>query len=132
MKTKFVNESIESEELQKSWEKKTERDIESEYYKQLCVWPATQLGDSTPEQFEQFMQEHFNARIKFMEEVITLPGQGGEGGRSDLFFYVHNDDVGSFAVPRLQAGIRWWEDVVGNKSHTIYPQEIIDKYKVTW
>lgn len=132
MKVKFVKESQESEELKKSWEEKSEKNIESEHYKQLCVWPAVQLGDNTPEQFEQFMEENFGAKVRFMEEVITLPGQGGEGGRSDIFFYVHNNDVGKFAVPRLQAGIRWWEDVVGNKSHTIYPREIINKYKVTW
>jgi|AntAceMinimDraft_18_1070375.scaffolds.fasta_scaffold04634_8 hypothetical protein len=121
-----------AEKLKKSWEKKTEKDVESPNYTQLCVWPGTGLGDGTPERFELFMEESFGVKIKFMEEVTTLPGQGGEGGRKDLFFYVHNNDLGKFAVPRLGAGIRWWEDVVANNSHTIYPKEIIDKYKVTW
>jgi len=115
-----------------SWEKKNQESTDSEFYKQLCVWPGTMLGDGTPEQFEQFIQEQFGVRIKFVEEVVTNPGNGGEGGRHDLFFYVHNNDAGKFAVPRLQAGIKWWEDVIGNKSHTIYPREVIEKYPKTW
>ena len=78
------------------------------------------------------MLEEFHTRIKFAEEVITNAGDGGEGGRHDLFFYVHSDDIGKFAIPRLQAVIRWWEDVISNKSHNIYPKEIIEKYKTTW
>jgi len=98
---------------------------------QLCVWPGTLVGDKI-KKFESFMLEHFGTRVKYAEEVKTLPGDGGEGGRNDLFFYVYKDDVGKFAIPRLQVGIRWWEDVLNNMRDQIYPQEIIDKYKPTW
>lgn len=114
------------------WDKNNVDELDKPFYKQLCVWPGTTLGDWTPEQFEQFMKEEFGVRTKFVEEVVTNAGDGGEGGRHDLFFYVHSNDVGKFAVPRLQAGIRWWEDVVGNNSHMIYSKEIIDKYPTQW
>ena len=109
-------------------------------FKQLCVWPATMLGDSTPQKLIDFFQEEFNTRIQFEQEVVTNPdldNNGDEiedtGGRHDLLFYVHSDDVAGFAVPRLSLGIRWWEDVVSyNDNSYLYSKEILDKYPVTW
>ena len=120
--------------LEKTWDEKNQRRLDAEEgkYDQLCVWPATTIGEATPEQFEQFILEQFGARVQFMEEVTTLPGMGGEGGRKDLFFYVHTDDVGKFAIARLHAGIRWWEDVIGNNAHIVYPKDVINRYPKTW
>ena len=101
-------------------------------FTQLCVWSGTTLDESTVKDFIAFFKNDMNTRIKYAEEVTTIPGDGGPGGRTDQFFYVHNDDIKHFAVPRLSMGIRWWEDVVGNNSHNIYPKEIIEKYKSTW
>jgi hypothetical protein len=129
MRAKFINEA---EDPIQSWEKKTTSDIDSEFYHQLCVWTGTVLGDSTVEDFEQFFKDQLGVRVKFMEEVVTLPGQGGEGGRHDVFFYVHDADVAKFAIPRLQFGISWWEDVIENKRHLLYPSEIVKKYPKTW
>lgn len=120
--------------LEQSWDKNNQKklDLEDGKYKQLCVWPATMMEDNTPEDFENFMKEQFGVRAHFVEEVVTIADNTGEGGRHDLFFYIHNDDIGKFAIPRLSQGIRWWEDVIQNRSHLVYPQEIIDKYKPTW
>ena len=108
-------------------------------FSQLCVWPSTLIEKNEIEEFVEFIQENFGVRIKFSEQVFTNPDLDDfgdpvpeTGGRSDLFFYVHAEDTHKFAVSRLKAGIRWWEDVVGNENHTIYPQEIIDKYPTTW
>lgn len=109
-------------------------------FKQLCVWPATQLGDSTVEEFEQFFLDELNARVKFYKEVITLPDIDSNGntvpdtgGRNDLFFYVHADDVGHFALPRLKMGIRWWEDVVGyNDNAHLYTKEFLQTHPLLW
>ena len=108
-------------------------------YTQLCVWPGTKLGDASPEEFEAFMKENFNARVKYHTEVETLPDvENGRavpetGGRNDLFFYVHSDDIGHFALARLQAGIRWWEDVVGyNDNSHLYTEEFINAHPLTW
>jgi hypothetical protein len=86
------------------------------------------------------MFDNFGTRIKYETEVRTLPDVDDygvvipeTGGRNDVFFYAHADDIEKFAVPRLKAGIRWWEDVVGyNDNSHIYPKDILDKYKLTW
>ena len=109
-------------------------------FNQLCVWPGTVLGDSTPQDLVDFFQEELNTRIQFEAEIITNPDldENGNsikdtGGRHDLFFYVHDEDVPHFAVPRLQMGIRWWEDVVGyNDNSHLYSTEILTKYPLKW
>ena len=109
-----------------------------EKFTQLCVWGATMLGDNTPEDFEKYFLEQ-GFRVKFAEEVITLPdvedGKAveGTGGRHDILLYIHDDDIGKFAILRFQWGIRWWEDVVkyNNRSY-LYTQEVLDKYPVKW
>jgi hypothetical protein len=115
-----------------------------ENFKQLCVWPGVILADEDGQfsfqEFENWIAEKFNGvRIKMAEEVKTLPDQDmygvavpDTGNRNDLFFFVHDEDVTKFAVPRLQAGIRWWEDVLGNGGGRLYPQHILDKYPKTW
>lgn len=114
-------------------------------YTQLCVWPGcivipvgmlpgSEKAKEKIAEFESFMKEQFNARIKYVEEVKTnpTPGESGTGGRDDLFFYVHTEDIDHFAIPRLQAGIRWWEDVLGNGNGVLYPQSFLDKYPKRW
>lgn len=106
-------------------------------FTQLCVWPATVMGESTPEDFEKYFKEQGFA-VKFAEEVITLPDVKdgrvveGTGGRRDVFFYIADEDVLRFAIPRLMMGIRWWEDVIGNGGGNIYPKSILNKYPVNW
>jgi hypothetical protein len=96
-------------------------------YKQLCVLPATLPPDNVNE-FEEFFKENFGVKD-------TLPDPGKEyttGGRSDLLFYIHDKDVGKFAVPRLRMGVRWWEDVFYNDQEYLYSEEILNKYPKTW
>lgn len=110
-----------------------------EKFNQLCVWPGTIVGGRVDE-FEKFMLKEFDVRIKYAEEITTNPtlDDFGDpipetGGRNDVFFYVHDDDIGKFAVPRLMVGIRWWEDAIKyNDPRGIYPEEVISKYPVTW
>lgn len=102
-------------------------------YTQLCCWPGTTIEGVTDEQFEKDMLEMFQIRVKMAEATLTLPDETGPGGRSDLLFYIHSDDVNKFAVPRLQFGIRWWEDVIKyNDNAHLYTEEILEKYKPTW
>lgn len=102
-------------------------------YKQLCCWPATTIEGTSEQQFENEMFQLFGVRVKLAEVTLTLPDKTGPGGRSDLLFYIHNDDVQKFALPRLQAGIRWWEDVIKyNDGAHLYNEEILEKYKPTW
>ena len=107
-------------------------------YNQTVVLQGYGLGGRSPAYFaEQFKKDH-NIRVKFGEEVLTLPDQvdGVEvrntGGRSDILFYVHDDDVLEFARIKLELNCRWWEDISYNDYQYIYPQEILDKYPFRW
>lgn len=96
-------------------------------YTQLCCWSGTNIDGLTNEEFEKDMLEIFGVRIKMAETVITLPDETGPGGRSDLLFYVHTGDINKFTIPRLKAGIRWWEDVIKyNDNSHLYTTEILE------
>lgn len=112
-----------------------------ENFKQLCVWPGTLLEDSQIQDFENFFLEEMGVRVKHEKTLQTNPDFDTNGrpvpetgGRSDVFFRIHDEDVNKFAIPRLNLGIRWWEDVIkyneGN-AH-LYPQEFIEAHPPTW
>jgi len=97
-------------------------------YNQLCVWQGCTLGEQTQKDFENFMMKEFRARVKFEAEVALV----NQADQSDLFFYIHDDDIMSFAVPRLQVGIRWWEDVLLNGHGNDYPHDFRENHPATW
>jgi hypothetical protein len=109
-------------------------------FTQLCVWPGTVVGKENIQEFEKYFKDEFDVNIKYETEVKTLPDvENGKavpdtGGRNDLFFYIHSDDINKFAIQRLSMGIRWWEDVMSyyNKSSHLYSNEFIEKYPKTW
>lgn len=106
-----------------------------EQFKQLCVWEGVTLEGDTEENFIKFCKDEFDVRVKFCEEAITNGSieRNEEGGRHDLLFYVHNDDMKKFITKRLVYGIRWWEDVVSYNNGTyLYSQDILQKYAVNW
>ena len=99
-------------------------------FEQVCVWPGTLVGADKVAEFEAFVLENLGTRIQYLEEVKTAPDYAngcsveGTGGRNDVLFAVHNEDIGKFAVPRLQYGMRWLEDVYGNGGGSLYPERI--------
>ena len=105
-------------------------------FNQVCVWPGIILTPDQVTEFSELMKESFGVRVQYLEEIKTLPdvknGRVVEdtGDRNDIFFAVHKDDTGKFALPRLQAGIRWVEDVLGswNQSSHMYPERV-SEYK---
>ena len=105
-----------------------------ENFSQVCVWEGTVVGANEVGSFENWVQLEFGVRAKYSEEVLTLPtpGEEGTGGRNDLFFRIHDEDIQKFAVPRISIGVRWWEDVLGNGNGELYPQAILEKYPKTW
>lgn len=104
-----------------------------EAYTQMCVWPATVVEPDEVDKVQEWFGEMFELEhpIHIVGCVLTKPDRKNgkkvenTGGRCDFFFFVHGADIGKFAVPRLQFGIRWWEDVVGNRSHNIYPSKFL-------
>ena len=104
-------------------------------FNQLCVMEGTLMPEGGAKELETFFKNEMGVTVHFETEVKTLPDEPGctlTGGRNDLFFYIADDDIGKFAVPRLQMGIRWWEDVLGNGNGKLYPEEILEKYPKTW
>ena len=111
-----------------------------ENFSQVCVWPGIIIADNQIENFENyFSKEGF--RVQFLESIQTKPDRDESGddvsapaGRIDAIFAVHNDDVMKFAIPRLQMGIRWIEDVLDNEAreteYSIYPDRV-KEYR-TW
>ena len=100
---------------------------------QVCVWQGVLVGEENKVAFVEHFAKNFNARVQYLEEIKTSSGQGGEGGRNDVFFSIHEDDLtGDFCVRRLALGIRWLEDVLDNQEvgDEIYPERVKD-YR-TW
>jgi hypothetical protein len=108
----------------------------NEKFNQVCVWPGTLVGAEKKDEFEIFMKENFSARVQYLEEFETNPNddQIDTGGRNDVLFAVHEEDIHSFALARLSAGMRWIEDVLDNADKNdeseIYPSHLKD-YR-TW
>ena len=104
-------------------------------FNQLCVLQGTIMPEGGAKELETFFKDEMGVKVKFETEVKTLPNEPGctlTGGRNDIFFYIADDDIGKFAVPRLSMGVRWWEDVLGNGNGKLYPTEILEKYNKTW
>ena len=106
-------------------------------FNQLCVWPGTVVGDSkkVQEDFVKFFKDELGVTVKYETEVKTLPDTPEcteTGGRNDIFFYIADDDISKFAIPRLNMGIRWYEDVLSNGGDKLYPTEVLEKYEKTW
>jgi len=108
-------------------------------YSCLCIWSGTivEQEDVDSGQVDEFFGKAMKCEhpIRPVGCVYTVPDRDGgqivkdTGGRCDFVFYVHNEDVMRFAVPRLNYGIRWWDDVVSNKSHIIYPAKFRKAFK---
>ena len=113
-------------------------DKENDEFNQLCVMEGTLFPEGGVDEFHKFFKNEMGVRVKFENQVKTLPDiKDGEpvpdtGDRNDLFFYIHNDDIGKFAVPRLQMGIKWWEDILLNGNVKLYDQDVLDAYPATW
>ena len=107
-------------------------------FNQVCVWPGTILPDHQINDFIEYFSSQ-GYRIQYLETIMTTPDHDnsghvlkGTGGRSDILFAVHNEDVMKFAIPRLQMGIRWIEDVLDNEEEnfSLYPDRV-KEYR-TW
>ena len=105
-------------------------------FNQLCVLQGCLMPKGGAKELESFFKDEMGITVKFETEVKTLPDPGDlgmkTGGRNDIFFYIADDDIGKFAVPRFSMGVRWWEDVLGNGNGKLYSKEFLNKYPKTW
>lgn len=106
-------------------------------FSQAVIWPGATCPASSESDFVDFIAEQFNgARAQFIGCFLTKPDIGdgcpvpGTGGRSDLVFAIHEDDMGKFAAQRFGYGMRWVDDVLANETDrgdvSIYVREIHD------
>ena len=109
--------------------------LKNEGFEQVCIICGLLVED--PKEFEEQVFERFNTRVQYLETITTKPDVDdpiNTGGRKDVFFAVHNEDVVKFAVPRLKLGIRWVEDALSElnnySKNPIYPERVFE-YK-TW
>lgn len=101
-------------------------------FTQVAVWSGVVVGPSNIEGLVEFFATEFNGtRVQYIREVETSPDLSasgmpimGTGGRNDVLFAVHEDDIGKFAVPRLAYGMRWLDDVYGNGQGHLYPADV--------
>ena len=104
-------------------------------FNQLCVLQGCLMLEGGAKELESFFKDEMGVKVKFETEVKTLPDKPGcteTGGRNDIFFYIEDNDISKFAIPRLNMGIRWYEDVLGNGGGKLYPTEVLEKYEKTW
>ena len=120
-------------------EYKKVEDKENDKFNQLCVLEGTLFPEGGVKEFHKFFKDEMGVRVKFENQVKTLPNPDKNGnpipmtgGRNDLFFYIHDDDIGKFAVPRLSMGVRWWEDVLLNGNGKLYDEDVLKAYPATW
>jgi hypothetical protein len=117
--------------------KTTTKRVNTNVYNQLVVWQGMVIKPDEAREFENWMKDEFKTRVKFEGQVTTLPGQDGPGGRSDAFFYIHDDDTSSFAMMKLQLRLKgehviWWEDIFHNDNEYIYPLEFRKSHNPKW
>ena len=106
-------------------------DTTNKDYKQLVIWRGTIVGEENIEDFEKFFHDE-GFSVKYATEFETLAGNGGEGGRKDVLFYVHGKDIQKFTMFRLKfEGMSWWEDAIDNEGE-IFPERILNEYKYSW
>lgn len=121
--------------IRKDEELDDERKIQEKPYSQVAIWGSTVVGKDKSKEFEDFMKSEYGVRVKYLEEIKTFPDRDqndsnieGTGGRNDVFFSVHEDDIPKFAVKRfgMDPPVRWIEDVIANQSEplTIYPESV--------
>ena len=104
-------------------------------FNQLCLLQGCLMPEGGAKELEAFFKDEMGVTVKFETEVKTLPDTPGcteTGGRNDIFFYIADDDISKFAIPRLSMGIRWWEDVLSNGNGMFYTDEFLEKYPKTW
>lgn len=106
-------------------------------FSQIVVWEACLLPTEQFAEFEEFILHTLKTRAKVVRVVFTKPDVDKygtkvpeTGGRSDVLFAVHEEDIGHFAVARLQYGMRWLDDVYLNGGSYLYDADV--RELVSW
>lgn len=95
-------------------------------FEQVCVWPFTLCPPDEAKALEQFFIDKLGVRVRYIGENKVSDKQ------TDTLFYIASEDIPKFAVSRLNAGIRWLEDVKRNEGERggFYP--VPEGVKTCW
>ena len=101
-------------------------------FSQVVSWQGIVIGPEHVQAFIEFIAERFDGtRAQYIREVETSPDLNddgsevpGTGGRNDVLFAVHEEDISKFAVERIGYGMRWLDDVYGNGLGYLYPADV--------
>tara|TARA_R110000751_G_scaffold24863_1_gene68084 strand:- start:209 stop:580 length:372 start_codon:yes stop_codon:yes gene_type:complete len=100
-------------------------------YNQICAWLGVVVKNAdkpmTQKEFEKFMLGE-GYKVNYIDEYKTLPDHTSEGGRNDVIFSLHKDDVNKMVMDRLHkfnGDIKWYEDYVTNYHRQIPYDNII-------
>jgi len=97
--------------------------------KHLLIWEGCTLGDSTSEEFIEFLSQELGVHLEYVQEFVTLPSKLDVGGRVDQLFYIEDQDLPIFEEIRGDYGIRYWDEFIEFNSE-IVPSEVLCKYNV--
>tara|TARA_R100000655_G_scaffold28734_1_gene58483 strand:+ start:33822 stop:34202 length:381 start_codon:yes stop_codon:yes gene_type:complete len=99
---------------------------------QLCVWLAIGVQNAEKpisiKEFEDFMMDELNYRVQYIYEYATRADNSGEGGRNDVVFALHKDDVMRMIGDRFirfNGDIKWYDDYKANYGQQIPPEYYI-------
>lgn len=102
-------------------------------YPQVCIWEGINPENFSFKWFTDKMKKDFDVRIICLEVIETRPEirsarvVEGTGGRFDLFFSVHKQDVDSFNEPKTQYTMKWVDDEISpaeNYKYQPYPERV--------
>jgi hypothetical protein len=111
-------------------------------YSQVCIIMGAAIPPEAQKHytafFEKLFKAEFGVRVQYLETILTKPDLDEDGnpvpetgGRSDIFFAIHDDDVLSFSTSRLKLSAygftpRWVEDVLSpdNGNRHLYPKRV--------
>lgn len=89
-------------------------------FNELYVWIGSSLGCSEIE-FKNVMFSFLGLRIKFCESVRT-------NGRTDLLFYIHDEDIQKLDKTQFKTCIKRLDDIIcSNKLY--FNSSTVTKYK---
>ena len=103
--------------------------VRDETYRRVYAWKNCIIDESI---FPKVMLKHFGIRAKFLDYAITNPTVDhlgkiveGSGGRKDVLFVVHTNDIARFEIPRRDALIHTLDEMLSTEFRfLIYPEEI--------
>lgn len=98
-----------------------------EDFNQVLIWPGTHL-EGRIESFVQFVKEEFDARIQYLETYETSPVRSFNGspiewtgGRQDIVFALHKEDLGKFTLKWRSHGVQEIEFIMNDDVDEVYP-----------